>query len=97
MLHDPFLLAKPMKPINSVALPAALHLYFAAPTGVAIRHTADDLSAYKKNHPVQVSKIGLGPAKNVFQVHGTTKDDAVALNCPCLWAQLLSFFSKLAP
>ena len=43
---------------------------------------------------MQVTTIGLDLAKNVFQVHGITKDDEVALNCPLRRAQLLPFFSK---
>jgi transposase len=46
---------------------------------------------------MQVTTIGLDLAKNVFQVHGTTKDDEVAFNRPLRRAQLLSFFSKLEP
>ena len=36
-------------------------------------------------------------AKNVFQVHGITKDDEVGFNRPLRRAQLLPFFSKLEP
>ena len=36
-------------------------------------------------------------AKNVFQVHGITKDDEVVFNRPLRRAQVLSFFSKLEP
>lgn len=46
---------------------------------------------------MRVTTIGLDMAKNVFQVHGTTKDDEAAFNRPLRWAQLLSFFSKLEP
>jgi transposase len=46
---------------------------------------------------MQVTTIGLDLAKNVFQVHGITKDDEVAFNRPLRRAQLLPFFSKLEP
>jgi len=46
---------------------------------------------------MRVTTIGLDLAKNVFQVHGITKDDEVAFNRPLRRAQLLSFFSKLEP
>ena len=46
---------------------------------------------------MQVTTIGLDLAKNVFQVHGITKDDEVAFNRPLRRAQLLSFFSKIEP
>jgi transposase len=46
---------------------------------------------------MQVTTIGLDLAKNIFQVHGITKDDEVAFNRPLRRAQLLSFFSKLEP
>ncbi|MGB7318888.1 MAG: IS110 family transposase, partial [Planktotalea sp.] len=46
---------------------------------------------------MQVTTIGLDLAKNVFQVHGITKDDEVAFNRHLRRAQLLSFFSKLEP
>jgi transposase len=36
-------------------------------------------------------------AKNIFQVHGITKDEEVAFNRPLRRAQLLPFFSKLEP
>lgn len=46
---------------------------------------------------MQVTTIGLDLAKNVFQVHGITKNDEVVFNRPLRRAQLLSFVSKLAP
>jgi len=46
---------------------------------------------------MQVTTIGLDLAKNVFQVHGITKDDEVGFNRPLRRAQLLPFFSKLEP
>jgi len=36
-------------------------------------------------------------AKNIFQVHGITRDEAVVFNRPLRRAQLLPFFSKLEP
>lgn len=44
-----------------------------------------------------VTTIGLDLAKNIFQVHGITKDEEVAFNKPLRRAQLLPFFSKLEP
>jgi len=46
---------------------------------------------------MQVTTIGLDLAKNVFQVHGITKDDEVAFNRPLRRVQLLPFFSKIEP
>ena len=46
---------------------------------------------------MQVTTIGLDLAKNVFQVHGITKDEEVLFNRPLRRAQLLPFFSKLEP
>lgn len=46
---------------------------------------------------MQVSPIGLDLAKNVFQIHGITKDEEVVFNRPLRGAQLLPFFSKLEP
>ena len=46
---------------------------------------------------MQVTKIGLDLAKNVFQVHGITKDEEVVFNRPLRRAQLLPFFSKIEP
>ena len=44
---------------------------------------------------MEVTTIGLDLAKNIFQVHGITKDEEVAFNRPLRRAQLLPFFSKL--
>ncbi len=46
---------------------------------------------------MEVTTIGLDLAKNIFQVHGITKDEEVAFNRPLRRAQLLPFFSKLEP
>ncbi len=46
---------------------------------------------------MQVTTIGIDLAKNVFQVHGITKDEEVLFNRPLRRAQLLPFFSKLEP
>ena len=46
---------------------------------------------------MQVTTIGLDLAKNVFQVHGITKDEEVVFNRPLRRAQLLPFFSKIEP
>lgn len=46
---------------------------------------------------MQVTTIGLGLAKNAFQIHGITKDDEVVFNRPSKRAQLLPFFAKLEP
>jgi transposase len=46
---------------------------------------------------MQVTTIGLDLAKNIFQVHGSTKDDEVAFNRPLRRVQLLPFFFKLEP
>ena len=46
---------------------------------------------------MQVTTIGLDLAKNVFQVHGISDDDAVVFNRPLRRAQVLPFFAKLEP
>lgn len=46
---------------------------------------------------MQVTTIGLDLAKNVFQVHGTTKTGEVAFNRALRRSQLLAFFSRLEP
>ena len=44
---------------------------------------------------MQVTTVGLDLAKNVFQVHGVTKDGEVAFNRALRRSQLLAFFAKL--
>ncbi len=46
---------------------------------------------------MQVATIGLDIAKNIFQVHGITKDGTVAFNRSLRRAQLLAFFGRLEP
>lgn len=46
---------------------------------------------------MQVTTVGLDLAKNVFQVHGVTKDGEVAFNRALRGSQLLAFFEKLPP
>ena len=46
---------------------------------------------------MQVTTIGVDLAKNVFHVHGITKDGSVALNRPLRRAQMLTFFANLSP
>ncbi len=46
---------------------------------------------------MQVTTIGLDLAKNVFQVHGITKDEEVAFNRALRRPQVISFFTKLDP
>ena len=46
---------------------------------------------------MEVSTIGLDLAKNVFQVHGVSSDDAVVFNRSLRRASLLTFFEKLPP
>jgi transposase len=46
---------------------------------------------------MQVTTIGVDLAKNVFHVHGITKDGSVALNRPLRRAQMLTFFCQLVP
>lgn len=53
------------------------------------------IAAYERSHPIQVTTIGLDLAKNVFQVHGITRDEEVAFNKPLRRAQVLTFFGKL--
>ena len=67
-----------------------------APTGVVMRYTGVEI-CIERSHPMEVTTIGLVLAKNIFQVHGITKDEEVAFNWPLRRAQLLPFFSKLEP
>ena len=46
---------------------------------------------------MQVTTIGLDLAKNIFQVHGVTRDGTVLFNRPLRRAQMLSFFARLEP
>lgn len=46
---------------------------------------------------MQVTTVGLGLAKNIFQVHGITDDGEVAFNRALRRAQLLKFFEYLDP
>jgi transposase len=46
---------------------------------------------------MQVSTIGVDPAKNVFQVHGIAENDDVLFNNPLRRAQFLPFFATLEP
>ena len=46
---------------------------------------------------MEVTTIGLDLAKNIFQVHGITKDEEVAFNRPLRRAQLLPFSPSLNP
>jgi len=68
-----------------------------APTSVAMRYNAGVDICIERSHPMEVTTIGLDLAKNIFQVHGITKDEDVAFNRPLRRAQLLPFFSKLEP
>jgi len=40
--------------------------------GVAMRHNAVSTTVDERNHPMQMTTIGLDLAKNTFQVHGVT-------------------------
>lgn len=53
-----------------------------APTGVVMRYTAGVEICIERSHPMEVTTIGLDLAKNIFQVHGITKDEEVAFNRP---------------
>lgn len=46
---------------------------------------------------MEISTIGLDLAKNVFQVHGVSKEGAVIVRKPLRRAQMLPFFAKLSP
>ena len=46
---------------------------------------------------MEVSTIGLDLAKNVFAVHGVSKDGRVVLKRELRRAQVLPFFAKLTP
>nr|WP_246252330.1 hypothetical protein [Sulfitobacter algicola] len=46
---------------------------------------------------MQVTTIGLDLAKNVFQVHGITREGTVAFNRSLRRAQMFVFFEKLEP
>lgn len=65
--------------------------------GVAMRHNAVSIAAHERNHPMQITTIGLDLAKNIFQVHGITADGTVAFNRPVRRAQLLKFFERQEP
>ena len=46
---------------------------------------------------MQVARIGIDLAKNIFQVHGITESDEVAFNRPLRRAQVLPFFARFDP
>ncbi|WP_298971734.1 IS110 family transposase [uncultured Roseobacter sp.] len=46
---------------------------------------------------MQVTKVGLDLAKNIFQMHGITEDGTVAFNKSLRRSQLLDFFKNLEP
>jgi len=46
---------------------------------------------------MSITTIGIDLAKNIFQVHGVREDGSVAFNRPLRRAQMLPFFTKLAP
>jgi len=46
---------------------------------------------------MNITTIGIDLAKNIFQIHGVTDEEAVAFNKPLRRAQMLPFFAKLDP
>jgi transposase len=46
---------------------------------------------------MEISTIGLDLAKNVFQVHGVSKEGAVIVRKALRRSQMLPFFAKLSP
>lgn len=46
---------------------------------------------------MSITTIGIDLTKNIFQVHGVRDDRSVAFNRPLRRAQILPFFTKLAP
>jgi len=54
-------------------------------------------TAFRRSHSMQVTTIGLDLAKNVFQVHGITKDGTVAFNKSLRRTQMHTFFERLEP
>lgn len=46
---------------------------------------------------MNITTIGLGLAKNIFQVHGVTDEGDIAFNKPLRRARVLPFFTKLEP
>jgi len=46
---------------------------------------------------MNVTRIGLDLAKNVFQIHGVDRDERVAVKRKCTRRQVRDYFEKLAP
>jgi hypothetical protein len=67
------------------------------PTSVAMCYTAGLDICIERSHLMEVTTIGLDLAKNIFQVHGTNRDEEVAFNRPLRRAPLLPFFPSLNP
>ena len=45
----------------------------------------------------EITTIGIDLAKSVFQVHATGSDGKIVLRRQLRWAQMLAFFTGLAP
>jgi transposase len=46
---------------------------------------------------MNITRIGLDLAKNVFQIHGVDSDERVVVKCKCTRRQVRDFFEKLPP
>jgi len=46
---------------------------------------------------MNVTRIGLDLAKNVFQIHGVDRDERVAVKRKCTRRQVRDYFEKLVP
>lgn len=44
---------------------------------------------------MQVTTVGLDLAKNIFHLHGVTKDREIAFNTPLRRSMVLGFFARL--